>query len=73
MYVSCLFSKVHTYFPVACPPGFLQAEIVVQFLVGQVAAFEREIVSALLYAITHRQVVRELVGYDEVALFPDSL
>lgn len=48
---------------VECPAGLLQAEVVVEFCIGQVPAFHREIVAALFQAVSDTQIVCELFGH----------
>ena len=39
---------MYTYLAIERTPGFLKAEVVVQILVREVAAFKRDIVTAIL-------------------------
>lgn len=48
---------MYSYFSIKSASGFLQAEVVKQLLVGQVAAFKGEVVSSVLQAVTHGEVV----------------
>ena len=54
---------MYPYLPVEGPAGLLQAEVVVEPLVGEVAALQRQVVAPVVQAVAHREVVRELVGY----------
>ena len=44
-------------------PGFLQAEVVVKLLVGEVATFQRNVVTSVLQGIADGEVVRQLFGH----------
>ena len=57
---------MYTYLAIERTPGFLKAEVVVQILVREVAAFKRDIVTAILQTIAQCQVMGELVGYHEI-------
>ena len=53
---------MYTYLAIERTPGFLKAEVVVQILVREVAAFKRDIVTAILQTIAQCQVMGELSG-----------
>ena len=57
---------MYTYLAIERTPGFLKAEVVVQILVREVAAFKRDIIAAILQTIAQCQVMGELVGYHEI-------
>ena len=57
---------MYTYLAIERTPGFLKAEVVVQILVREVAAFKRDIVTAILQTIAQCQVMGEQVGYHEI-------
>ena len=48
---------MYTYLAIERTPGFLKAEVVVQILVREVAAFKRDIIAAILQTIAQCQVM----------------
>ena len=61
-----LLAEVYPYFPVEGTPGLLEAEVIVQLLVRQVAALHREVVPPAPQRVAQREVVAELPGHHEV-------
>ena len=53
---------MYTYLAIERTPGFLKAEVVVQILVREVAAFKRDIVTAILQTIAQCQVMGNWSG-----------
>ena len=56
-----LSAQTYAEFGIECASRLLQAEIVVEFLICEVAALQREVVTSLLHAVDEREVVGELV------------
>lgn len=56
-----LSAQTYAEFGIEGSPRLLQAEIVVKFLICEVAALQREVVTSLLHAVAEREVVGELV------------
>ena len=56
-------AEVDTELAIEGAPGFLQAEVIVKFLVGEVATFQRNVVTAVSQGVTDGEVVRQLVGH----------
>lgn len=56
-----LSAQAYPEFGIEGSPCLLQAEIVVKFLICEVAALQREVVTSLFHAVAEREVVGELV------------
>ena len=59
-----LFADVISELHVECSAWFLQAIVVIQFLVSDVRAFQYDAVSAIFHAVTQRYIVTQLLWYD---------
>ena len=64
-----LAAQEHPYLRIIGTSRLLQAEIVVELLVGQVPALDREVVASLLQTVGETQVVRELGWHHLFAIF----
>ncbi len=58
-----LVSEIDSEFTIECATGFLEAEIVVELGVSEVAALKRYVVSAVAYAVGQGEIMGELIGY----------
>ena len=56
-----LITKIHTHFPVECPPGLLKTEVVIQFLVRKIAALKRQIIPSVENTLAHGKTVTEVL------------
>ena len=59
-----LFADVISELHVECSAWFLQAIVVIQFLVSDVRAFQDDAVSAIFHAVAQRYIVTQLFWYD---------
>lgn len=69
-----LFADVISELHVECPAWFLQAIVVILFLVSDVRAFQDDAVSAIFHAVAQRYIVTQLSGMTFlVALAPSPV
>ena len=61
-FIVLFISEKDAQLAVESASGLLQAEIIVKLFVEDVSALERQVVASVLYAVAHRQIMRELVG-----------
>ena len=59
-----LFADVISELHVECSAWFLQAIVVILFLVSDVRAFQDDAVSAIFHAVAQRYIVTQLLWYD---------
>ena len=52
-----LITEVYAYLSIKCPSGFLQTEVIVQFLIREVPALERQVVASAVETVRKAQVV----------------
>ena len=55
--IHILLSEINPHLPVECTPGFLQAIIIIQFLIRKILAFQREVIASILDTIRNPQIV----------------
>ena len=66
-----LVSEIDTYLAVECPSRLLEAEVIVERLVGKVSAFKRKVISPVCKAIRQCRIMGEL-RRDEVFIIPPA-
>ena len=45
---------MHTYFDIECTAGLLETEVVVKLGIGQIAAFQRNVIASVFQAVCER-------------------
>ena len=63
MFVPGVIAEMYPEFAVKGSSCLLQAEIVIQFFIRQVLAFECDVVAPVFHAVAQAYVVRKLVWY----------
>lgn len=64
-------SEIYTYLAIECPSRLLEAEVIVERLVGKVSAFKRKVISPVCKAIRQCRIMGEL-RRDEVFIIPPA-
>ena len=61
-------TEINTYLAIEGTPRLLKAEIIIEFLVREVAALQRDVVAPMLHTVGQGDIVRELPGHHIIAL-----